>query len=143
MIYTPMTNRAMQIAYAAHHGQVDKSGVPYILHPVHLAEQMTDEHTTCVALLHDTVEDTYVTMDMLAQEFPSEVTDAVALLTHNDGSDYLEYVQRIKANPIAKAVKLADLRHNTDISRLHSAGMDSKLRKQQLYQQAIAILEEE
>ena len=60
-------------AYTAHHGQVDKSGVPYIFHPYHLAEQMTDEITTCVALLHDVVEDTDITFEELAQEFPPAV----------------------------------------------------------------------
>ena len=69
MIYTPLTNRAMQIAYQAHHGQVDKSGLPYIFHPYHLAEQMEDEYTTCIALLHDVMEDTDVTREELAAEF--------------------------------------------------------------------------
>ena len=63
MIYTPLTNKALRLAYTAHHGQVDKSGVPYIFHPYHLAEQMTDEITTCVALLHDVVEDTDITFE--------------------------------------------------------------------------------
>ena len=58
MIYTPLTQAAMNMAYRAHHGQSDKAGVPYIFHPIHLAEQMTDEATTCAALLHDVLEDT-------------------------------------------------------------------------------------
>ena len=62
MLYTPLTIQAMKIAYTAHHGQVDKGGVPYIFHPIHLAELMKDEYTTCVALLHDVVEDTDVTL---------------------------------------------------------------------------------
>ena len=62
MVYTPLTIKAMKLAYAAHHGQTDKSGVPYIFHPYHVAEQMTDEFTTCVALLHDVVEDTGLTL---------------------------------------------------------------------------------
>ena len=117
MIYTPMTNKAMQIAYAAHHGQTDYSGIPYIFHPFHLAEQMDDEYSCCVALLHDTVEDTDVTIEDLCKEFPCEVTDAIKLMTHSDGTDYFEYVRAIKDNPIAKKVKLADLAHNSDQSR--------------------------
>ena len=70
MIYTPMTRKAMTIAYRAHHGQTDKAGLPYIHHPLHLAEQMDDEITCTVALLHDTVEDTAVTLEDLAREFP-------------------------------------------------------------------------
>ena len=65
MIYTSLTNKAMQLAYKAHHGQVDKSGLPYILHPYHLAEQMKDEITICTALLHDVAEDTSVTIEDL------------------------------------------------------------------------------
>lgn len=117
MIYTPLTNKAMQIAYQAHHGQVDYNGIPYIFHPIHLAEQLDDEISCCVALLHDTVEDTDVTLEDLKALFPPEVTDAVALLTHADGMDYFDYVRAIKANPTARKVKLADLAHNSDQSR--------------------------
>ena len=117
MIYAILTNKAMQIAYQAHHGQVDYNGIPYIFHPIHLAERMDDEYSCCVALLHDTVEDTDVTLEDLQKEFPIEVTDAVALLTHQKGTDYFEYVRAIKENPIARKVKLADLAHNSDQSR--------------------------
>ena len=117
MIYTPLTIKAMCLAYAAHHGQTDKSDVPYILHPVHLAEQMEDEISCCAALLHDTVEDTDVTLEALAAEFPAEVVEAVGLLTHDPDDDYFDYVRRIRGNPIAMKVKLADLAHNMDASR--------------------------
>ena len=117
MIYTPLTNRAMIIAYEAHHGQVDYNGIPYIFHPLHLAEQMDDEISCCVALLHDTAEDTSVTLEDLQREFPNEVTDAIALLTHDKSTDYFDYVRAIKENPIARKVKLADLDHNSDQSR--------------------------
>lgn len=117
MIYTPLTKKAMCLAYRAHHGQLDKSGIPYILHPVHLAEQMDDEIACCVALLHDTVEDTDITLEDLKQEFPREVTDAVALLTHAEGVAYFDYVRAIRSNPVAVKVKLADLDHNGDQSR--------------------------
>ena len=118
MIYTELTKKAMKIAYDAHHGQTDKSGVPYIFHPIHLAEQMEDEQTTCVALLHDVVEDTDVTLEELEAKFPKEITEAVQLMTHEKGVDYFEYVRRLKSNPIARTVKLADLKHNSDQSRL-------------------------
>ena len=142
MIYTPLTNRAMQIAYRAHHGQVDKSGIPYIFHPIHLAEQMDDEISCCVALLHDTVEDTDVTLEDLKNIFPPEVTDAVALMTHHDDTDYFDYVRGIKANPVAKKVKLADLAHNSDQSRC--VGSDLSEEKKEYfrvkYSKAKAIL---
>ena len=122
MVYTELTNKAMKLAYQAHHGQIDYNGIPYIFHPIHLAEQMTDEYTCCVALLHDIVEDTDVTLDKLCEEFPNEVIDAIRLMTHEDNTDYFDYVRSIKANPIAKKVKLADLAHNSDQSR--SVGCD-------------------
>lgn len=117
MIYTPLTIKAMQLAYHAHHGQVDKAGVPYIFHPLHLAEAMEDEISCCAALLHDTVEDTDVTLEQLAREFPAEVVEAVRLLTHDPGTDYFAYVRAIRGNPIAMKVKIADLAHNSDETR--------------------------
>ena len=117
MIYTELTNKAMKIAYAAHHGQVDYNGIPYIFHPIHLAEGMDDEISCCAALLHDVVEDTAVTMEELAKEFPEEVIEVLKLLTHGEDTDYFNYVQAIKTNPIAVKVKLADLAHNSDQSR--------------------------
>lgn len=117
MIYTPMTIKAMCIAYKAHQEQVDYNGVPYIFHPLHLAEQMDEEISCTVALLHDVVEDTEVAMEELAKEFPAEVIEPLTLLTHDDETEYFDYVRRIKSNPIAKKVKLADLAHNSDQSR--------------------------
>lgn len=140
MIYTQLTRQAMILAYQAHHGQTDKSGVPYIFHPIHLAEQMPDEYTTCVALLHDIVEDTQVTLAELEQMFPAEVTEAVALLTHLDGTDYIEYINAIKENPIARTVKLADLAHNTDTSRLIEPSLSAQKRFEMKYKTALEIL---
>ena len=90
MIYTPLTNKAMKIAYQAHEGQVDACGIPYIFHPFHLAEQMTDEATTCAALLHDVIEDTDVTLADLSKEFPKDIVDALNLLTHDKATDYFD-----------------------------------------------------
>ena len=142
MLYTALTNKAMQIAYRAHHGQVDKGGIPYIFHPYHLAEQMTDEYTTCAALLHDVVEDTDVTLEELADIFPKEVIDALALLTHAPGADYLEYVSALKDNPIAKAVKLADLTHNSDRTRLPEGDPGALRRWDAKYARAFEILKD-
>lgn len=145
MIYSALTNKALRLAYAAHHGQTDKSGQPYIFHPYHLAEQMTDEISTCVALLHDVVEDTPITIEELEQEFPKQVTDSLRLLTHKEGTDYFDYVRAIKENPIAVKVKLADLAHNLDETRF--AGCDELPTKQLVkwrdqYAKAKMILED-
>ncbi len=117
MIYTPLTKKAMRIAYYAHHGQEDKGGVPYIFHPIHLAEQMEDEITACIALLHDVAEDTEVTIDKLAEIFPPEVVNALKLLTHSRDVDYFDYIKAVKSDPLAKKVKLADIEHNLDETR--------------------------
>ena len=118
MIYTPLTRRAMKIAYDAHHGQLDDAGVPYIFHPMHVAERMTTEDACCAALLHDVLEHTQVTQEQLsAQGIPLAVMVAVKLLTHAPDVDYFDYVRALKDNPIAREVKLADLEHNSDLSR--------------------------
>ena len=143
MIYTDMTRLAMKIAYEAHHGALDKTGVPYIFHPMHIAEQMDDDISCAAALLHDVVEDTHMTIDDLrAAGFPLKVTVAVSLLTHDPAVDYFDYVRAIKANSIAKKVKLADLQHNSDLSRW--ARIDEQdIERTRKYAQAKAILMEE
>ena len=142
MLYTDLTLKAMKIAYQLHHGQVDKAGVPYIYHPIHLAEQMEDEYTICTALLHDTVEDTEMTLTQLADLFPKEIVDAVSLLTHDD-TDYMTYIHRIRNNPIARAVKLADLRHNSDLSRVPYPSQRHLNKVREQYAAALQILSEE
>ncbi len=141
MIYTPLTKKAMKLCFEAHKDQVDKSGLPYVFHPFHLAEQMPDEVTTVVALLHDVVEDTDYTLDDLrAMGFPAQVVEALALMTHDKAVPYLDYVAAIKFNPIARAVKLADLRHNSDVTRLDM--VDDKARERLAkYAQAISLLD--
>lgn len=140
MIYTELTKKAMKLCFEAHKEQVDKSGLPYVFHPFHVAEQMTDEITTAIALLHDVVEDTdYTLQDLIDMGFPREVTDALALLTHEEGVPYLEYVAGIKADPAARAVKLADLAHNSDSTRLDSVD-EKALERIEKYRKAIEIL---
>ena len=117
MIYTEMTIKAIKVAYEAHLGQLDYNDVPYIFHPYHLAEQMDDEISCTVALLHDVVEDTDLTFTDLEQIFPAQVLEIVRLLTHDENIDYFDYIREIKKNPIATKVKLEDLKHNSDESR--------------------------
>ena len=128
MIYTKMTISAMKTAYNAHLGQLDYNDVPYIFHPYHLAEQMDDEISCTVALLHDVVEDTSLTFADLEQIFPKQVVEIVMLLTHDEKVDYFDYIQKIKANAIAAKVKLADLEHNSNEDR----SIGSNLTQEQL-----------
>lgn len=140
MIYTDMTRLALRVCFEAHRDQVDKSGLPYVFHPFHLAEQMTDEDTTVVALLHDVVEDSHITLaDLRAMGFNDNIISAIALMTHDDGDPYMDYVSKIKSNAIARAVKLADLKHNSDLSRLDSPTPDDVARAEK-YKKAIELL---
>ena len=140
MIYTPLTKKAMIFAYQAHQGQTDKSGLPYIYHPMHIAEQMEDESTTVCALLHDVVEDTHYTLeDLIKQGYPSEIIEALSLLTHNKDISYMDYVRKINSNKIASTVKLADLQHNSDLSRLEVID-DDALKRIEKYRKAMQIL---
>ena len=141
MIYTETTKKAMKIAYKAHKRQLDKSGVPYIYHPIHLAEQMQTEEEVTVALLHDVVEDTHITIKKLEKEgFSNNVIEAIKLLTHDKSVDYLEYVKALKSNPIARKVKIADLKHNSDPSRMVNH-TEKDIKRMKKYHKAIEILE--
>lgn len=145
MIYTVLTNKALRIAYEAHHGQVDKAGLPYIFHPFHLAEQMTDEISTCVALLHDVAEDTDVSLDDLAREFPSEVMEPLRKLTHQPGVAYADYIVGLRDDQVATKVKMADIRHNSDMSRFAGGKPISPrdaVRLDEKYKMALALLSE-
>ena len=139
MIYTDLTKKAMKICFEAHKHQVDKTGMPYVFHPIHLAEQMDDEYSTIVSLLHDVVEDSEITIEELSLVFPKEVVEAIALMTHEPTADYFDYVKGIKENALARVVKLADLQHNSDLSRLDVITEKDRERKAK-YANAIEIL---
>lgn len=142
MIYTEMTKKALCLCFAAHKEQKDKGGMPYVFHPFHLAEQMPDEDTTVTALLHDVVEDTDYTLDDLCKMgFGDRVIAALDLLTHREEVPYMEYVAAIGKNPIARAVKLADLRHNSDLSRLDTVTEQDREQREK-YLAALRLLEE-
>jgi (p)ppGpp synthase/HD superfamily hydrolase len=140
MIYTALTKKALRISFDAHKEQVDKTGLPYIFHPFHLAEQMDSEDEVCVALLHDVIEDSDMTPDILrSYGFSENIMTALSLLTHDDGTEYMDYIQKIKSNPLAAKVKLADLRHNSDVRRLDV--IDDKMKQRhEKYRKAIEVL---
>ena len=143
MVYTTLTKKAMKICFEAHKNQLDQNGVPYVFHPIHLAEQMTDEKTICVALLHDVIEDTDVTTaDLMNEGLPLSVINLVLLLTKQPSEDYFSYISRISENSAATRVKLADLRHNSDLSRLKQI-TEEDLERVEKYKKAIKILSNE
>ena len=141
MLYTPLTKKALRICFDAHKEQTDKSGLPYVFHPFVVASQMRTENEICTALLHDVAEDTDITLDDLAREFPPEVIRALTLLTHREDMPYMDYVRAIRSDPLAAAVKLADLRHNSDLSRLDTVTPKDRERVEK-YKTAIKILTE-
>lgn len=109
---------ALRIAVEAHMGQRDKNGMPYILHPIAVASKVDGLELKTIAILHDTIEDTDVTADFLLERgIPKDIVEVVELLTKPKSESYESYLRRVKENPKAKAVKLADLAHNTDPSR--------------------------
>ncbi len=142
MQYTPLIKQALRLAFDAHVNQVDKTGLPYIYHPLHLAHSLKEEYEIVTALLHDVVEDTDYTFDDLKNMgYPQEVIEALTYLTHEPGVTYQDYVKNIKNNPIAIKVKLADLKHNSDLNRLDTI-TQKDLERQKKYLDAIKLLEE-
>lgn len=146
MVYTELTKIAMNIAYKAHDGQLDKGGIPYIYHPFHLAEQCDDEKTCATALLHDVIEDcpAYSFDKLIQAGITMEVVEAVRLLTHDKAVAYMDYIKEIKCNQIARKVKILDLNHNLDESRLLLIKNDEILKKVQrkraIYREALDYL---
>jgi hypothetical protein len=140
MIYTTLTKRAILFAFDAHRGQYDKSGLPYITHPLHIAEFMESEDECVVALLHDVLEDTDCTVeDLINMGIKNRQIAALKLLCHDDSVPYLEYVQAIRADSIARKVKLADLQHNSDLTRLNMVTAQD-IERVEKYKQAIEML---
>lgn len=139
MFYSQLVKKASVIAFDAHKNDVDKGGYPYVMHPFFLAFQMDDENAVCVALLHDVIEDhgDRYSFEYLKNEgFNDEILTALKLLTHDSTVPYMDYVMEIGKNELASKVKIADLKHNSDVSRL-----DGKItRKCELYKQALEYL---
>lgn len=135
--------KAHEIARKAHAGQVDKAGRDYIKHPETVASFVSGNTAKAIAYLHDVLEDTALTAeDLLAEDIPLIVVDAVSLLTHDKNEPYFDYLARVKKNELARRVKLVDLRHNSDLSRLENPTAQDFARLEK-YHQAQKFLEEE
>ncbi|MDO4478680.1 MAG: HD domain-containing protein [Lachnospiraceae bacterium] len=130
------------IATKAHEGQVDKAGKPYIDHPVHVASRLETDEEKAVGLLHDVIEDTSITADdLLKAGIPQNVVDAIKAMTHPDHLDYFEYLKELKQNPLAVKVKIQDLLHNSDLSRIEKPTAKDFARLEK-YKKALAFLTE-
>ena len=133
--------RAMEIAARAHAGQVDKAGAPYILHPIRMMLGVASLEARMAAMLHDVVEDSDVTLEQLrAEGFPEGVVGAVDALTKREGEDYEAFIRRVAPDALARQVKLADLRDNSDLSRIAQPAEKDRLRIEK-YRRAIQYLE--
>lgn len=148
MKYTELTIKALNFAYEAHKGQVDKGGLPYIFHPYAVAEYVSqeseDEYLVCAALLHDVVEDTEYSIEDLEKLFPLEVTDIIRYLTHKENTSYKDYIKKIKENEAAVFIKKMDIKHNTDETRFagcNNITEEDKLYFRKKYEMALKILE--
>lgn len=131
------------IADRAHHGQVDKVGGEYIVHPRSVATRVMPQSAEYIAtaLLHEVIEDSYITAsDLLAEGIPGTVVDAVTLLTRTEHVAPQEYYARIRTNRMALAVKLADLADNTDPVRLNRLPDDTQARLRTKYRTAYRCL---
>lgn len=117
--YNEQFQIALELAVEKHKNQTDKAGNPYILHPLHVMENVNSKEGKIVAILHDIIEDTDITEDYLLKiGLSKRIVDAVIALTRSEDIDYQEYIKNLGSNPLAKEVKLADLEHNMDLKRL-------------------------
>jgi (p)ppGpp synthase/HD superfamily hydrolase len=128
------------LAVDAHAGQMDKAGLPYILHPLAVMLRMSTDADRIVAVLHDTVEDTSVTLDDVCRQFGRSVAVSVDALTHRKGESNLEHWQRVKDHEQALRVKLEDVGHNTSPARMECLHPDHADRLKEKYRKALDFL---
>ena len=124
----------------AHQGQTDKAGEPYEQHLWSVASMVTEPDERIVALLHDILEDTTVTADTIRNLFGDAIADAVIALTRRQDESYMDYIKRVSENPLAATVKIADLKHNMDLSRLPVVS-DNDMQRNGKYLKALRYLE--
>ena len=145
MIYTEKTRKALDMCFRAHKDQTDNAGAPYVFHVFYVADRMADEATTVTALLHDIVKEADYTFEQVqAAGFGENILEALRLLTYSDENPseeaYLQYIAALKQNPIARAVKIADLEHNCNLNRLGSDIKRTDIMRTAKYQKALALL---
>ena len=134
------SEKAYEIAKKAHLGQIDKAGEDYIKHPEKVASFVSSDEEKSVAYLHDVIEDTELTLEDLREYgFSEEVLKAVDVITKKKGQDYQTYLNSVKENKLARVVKLADLRHNSDLTRLINI-TEKDIERKEKYQKAIDFL---
>lgn len=137
-----LINKALQIASFVHEGQVDIGGTEYLKHPLHICEQVESEDEKIVALLHDTLEDSQITKGyLLVVGFKPEIVEAVSLLTRKDGQSRIENALLVKNNKLACVVKIEDVKHNMDLTRLNRDLVKNDIKRFNQYREVLRILE--
>ncbi len=138
-MYDEKVKLALDIATKAHQGQKDKGGYDYIEHPIRVAKTVRNHDEIIVALLHDTIEDTYVTPEYLAKYFDKNIVDAVVSLTKQKGENYTDFLLRCKNNILARNIKIADILDNLDLSRINEIDVED-IERNKKYLSALKIL---
>ena len=137
---TSQATKAHEVAKKAHFGQIDRAGIDYIKHPETVASFVATDEEKAVAYLHDVIEDTSLTLlDLKKEGFSKNIVEAVDILTKKKGQDYQSYLNLVKKNELARVVKLADLRHNSDLTRLPLI-TEKDLERNKKYSSAITFL---
>mgnify|MGYP001182241401 CR=1 FL=1 len=140
VMINPIEN-ALEIAIIAHTNQKDKAGLPYILHPLAVMNLVETIEEKTVAILHDVVEDSDITLEFLFKwGFSTEIVEAVDGMTHRPYETNLEYWNRLKQNPIAKVVKKADIRHNVSPKRMRNLDTKTRNRLINKYREALKVI---
>ena len=131
---------AIILATQAHRGQVDKGGQPYILHPLRVMLQLETTPERIVALLHDVVEDTSITLETIRSEgYSPDVVESIDCLTRREDESYADFIQRIQHNPLARRVKIQDLLDNSNLQRIPNP-TEADFRRIEKYREALAVL---
>jgi (p)ppGpp synthase/HD superfamily hydrolase len=131
--------KALLLAVQHHDGQTDRSGNPYIFHPIRLMLNVLTEQEQIIAILHDTIEETPLTLDQLREEgFSEQIVEAIDALSRRKKESYEDFILRIKENPLARRVKIYDLQDNIALTRHRKSEKDRQ--KTQKYSKALDIL---
>ena len=143
MSYSIDVTAARALATKAHEGQIDKAGLPYITHPERVASRMENPEAQVIGWLHDTVEDTPITLRDIEANFGPETAAAVDAISRWDGEPWSDYLDRVAANPMARQVKISDLIDNSNLSRIPQVTLKD-VERQKKYNKALKkLLEEE
>ena len=141
MAYSTDVEAARRLATQMHEGQTDKAGLPYVTHPERVAARLETPEAQVVGWLHDTVEDTALSLDEIEARFGPQTAAAVDAISRRDGELWDDYLARVKQNPVARTVKISDLIDNSNLSRIPHVTLRDVKRQKRYNQALMALLE--